>query len=62
MSDWKKGDMVQVKSVNGPRMTVVLTGGTHPDGSVECVWHDAAGQLRRGAFNEDALERATPDP
>jgi uncharacterized protein YodC (DUF2158 family) len=54
---WKKGDVVRLKT-GGPRMTVDEL---HTSiGKVGCVWFDADNQVQRDAFNPESLADGSP--
>lgn len=57
MSEFKKGDVVRLKSSN-TTMTVEEVKG---NGLVECIWHDAQGVLHDRPFFSETLEKARED-
>lgn len=57
MSEFKKGDVVRLKSSN-VTMTVEEVKG---NGLVECIWHDAQSVLHERSFYSETLEKARED-
>ncbi|WP_299755360.1 DUF2158 domain-containing protein [uncultured Pontibacter sp.] len=55
---FKEGDIVRVKGLSGPMMSVQrhTTYGTNLDPEVRCSWFDTNNHLHEGNFNPDTLE------
>jgi len=51
MADWKKGDLVELKS-GGPPMTV---NDIHNNGKLYCFWFDGTEQ-KNGLFNPETVK------
>lgn len=56
MSDFTKGDVVQLKS-GGPAMTVSTKWG---DGRILCAWFDSAEKYQSQDFEPDSLKAYEP--
>ena len=54
---WKPGDVVHIKSGNGPIMVVA---GDDEIGHIMCEWFDEKRQHQKSTFSPDVLEKHEP--
>ena len=59
MSDFKKGDIVRLRS-GGPDMTVTAVGGIYEGQEITATWFDPKG-LQSGGFSPEALKHVEED-